>query len=138
MRGTSHGGACLPVLELRPRSVCFGRGVCWDWRVQISLQRKVVRKGSFPIVQCQPVLFFLRMHGRECVSMWCGARDEEGRYSLRLVRGTSHGGACLPVLEREQCECLKSPSNSHWLLWLCLNIIFFARQEVVIIIYVYL
>ena len=23
-----HGGACLPVLELRPRSVCFGRGVC--------------------------------------------------------------------------------------------------------------
>lgn len=23
-----HGGACLPVLELRLRSVCFGRGVC--------------------------------------------------------------------------------------------------------------
>ena len=27
--------------------------------------------------------------------------------------------ACLPVLEREQCDCLKSPSNSHRLLYPC-------------------
>ena len=27
--------------------------------------------------------------------------------------------ACLPVLERKQCECLKSPSNSHRLLYPC-------------------
>ena len=36
-----------------------------------------------------------------------------------LVRGTDHGGTCLPVLERKQCECLKSPSNSHRLLYPC-------------------
>ena len=40
---TGHGGACLPVLELRLRSVCFGRGVCWDRLVLIRLLRKVKR-----------------------------------------------------------------------------------------------
>ena len=39
----SHGGACLPVLELRLRGVCFGRGVCWDGLVLIRLQRKAKR-----------------------------------------------------------------------------------------------
>ena len=34
---------------------------------------------------------------------------------------TGHGGACLPVLEREQCDCLKSPSNSHRLLYPCFS-----------------
>jgi len=34
---TGHGGACLPVLELRLRGVCFGRGVCWDGLVLIYL-----------------------------------------------------------------------------------------------------
>ena len=28
-----------------------------------------------------------------------------------------HGGACLPVLKLEKCECLKPPSNSHRLLF---------------------
>ena len=37
--------ACLPVLELRLRGVYFGRGVCWDWRVPISLLRKGLRNG---------------------------------------------------------------------------------------------
>ena len=30
---------------------------------------------------------------------------------------TSYGRACLPVLKLEQRECLKSPSNSHRLLF---------------------
>ena len=54
---------------------------------------------------------------------WKGSNANEinysyfyGCYSLRLMRVTGHGGACLPVLEREQCECLKSLSNSHRLL----------------------
>ena len=34
---TGHGGACLPVLELRPRSVCFGRVVCRERLVLICL-----------------------------------------------------------------------------------------------------
>ena len=25
-----------------------------------------------------------------------------------------HGGACLPVLERKQCDCLKSPSEGRF------------------------
>ena len=43
----SHGGACLPVLELRLRGVCFGRGVCWDGLVLIRLLRKGLRNGAY-------------------------------------------------------------------------------------------
>ena len=34
-----------------------------------------------------------------------------------LDEGTGHGRACLPVMGREKRECLKSPSNSHRLLF---------------------
>ena len=44
---TGHGGACLPVLELRLRGVCFGRGVCWDGLVLIRLLRKGLRNGAY-------------------------------------------------------------------------------------------
>ena len=47
VRGTDHGGACLPVLELRLRGVCFGRGVCWDGLVLIRLLRKGLRNGAY-------------------------------------------------------------------------------------------
>ena len=39
--------ACLPVLELRLRGVCFGRGVCWDGLVLIRLLRKGLRNGAY-------------------------------------------------------------------------------------------
>ena len=44
---TGHVGACLPVLELRLRGVCFGRGVCWDGLVLIRLLRKGLRNGAY-------------------------------------------------------------------------------------------
>ena len=48
--------------------------------------------------------------------MSCGARDEQG-VILGAYEVTGHGGACLPVLKLEKHECLKSPSNSHRLLF---------------------
>ena len=41
------------------------------------------------------------------------ARMSQASYFSEFVKGTGHGRACLPVLEREKRECLKSPSNSH-------------------------
>ena len=42
VKGDRHGRACLPVLELRQRSVCFGRGECWERWVLESLLREGV------------------------------------------------------------------------------------------------
>ena len=58
-----HGGACLPVLELRLRGVCFGMGVCWDGLVLIRLLRKVERKGSKNIKR----LFLIRFKSGKMV-----------------------------------------------------------------------
>ena len=45
------------------------------------------------------------------------ARMSQASYFSEFVKGTGHGRACLPVLGREKRECLKSPSNSHRLLF---------------------
>ena len=69
-------------------------------------------------MQCQSVLFFASKE-RESAFRW-GAKLGMSRALLsEAYESDRHGGACLPVLEREQCDCLKSPSNSHRLLYPC-------------------
>ena len=61
-------------------------------------------------MQCQPVLFFLRRTG-ESAFRWDAWLGMSRVLLSEAYEVTGHGGACLPVLERKQCECLKSPSG---------------------------
>ena len=70
-------------------------------------------------MQCQPVFIFCFESTGESAFRWDAGLGMSRVLLSELVRGTDHGGTCLPVLERKQCECLKSPSNSHRLLYPC-------------------
>ena len=59
-------------------------------------------------MQCQPVFAFALKE--KCI------RGDAGLGMSRVLLSEAyesdrHGGACLPVLERKQCDCLKSPSG---------------------------
>ena len=58
-------------------------------------------------MQCQPVLFFLRWDGGECVSMWCGLGMSRALLSEACERD-------------ESCRCLPSglgTSTTECVLW---------------------
>lgn len=59
--GDRNGRACLPVLELKQRE-CL----------------KSPSEGRFQSCSVNLFYFFLRKDGRECVSMGCQARGEQG------------------------------------------------------------
>ena len=69
---------------------------------------------------CFESIDFIFFDGTGESAFRCGAGLGMSRVLLsEACEVTGHGGACLPVLERKQCECLKSPSNSHRLLYPC-------------------
>ena len=55
-------------------------------------------------------IFFFERTG-ESAFRWDAGLEMSRELLSEAYEVTGHGGACLPVLERKQCECLKSPSG---------------------------
>ena len=62
-------------------------------------------------MQCQPVFIFCFESTGESAFRWDAGLGMSKALLSEAYESDRHGGACLPVLELEQCECLKSPSG---------------------------
>ena len=74
---TGHSGSCLPVLKLE-QCECLklpSNSHRLLFTIVVTIESE---EGRFQSCSVNLFYFLFRRHGRECVSMGCQARDEQG------------------------------------------------------------